>query len=182
MSPLIHSSWASRWVFIIMTTIINAITTNPDSALPGSYCRLSTPWSLQHRGKWCSNLPFLNETLIEVGKPDEHPRKRSSCWNHHTIINPIILNHNLGRASWWVRWWTRSEHRGGWRGNLAEALDRKSIEVSFFRRNRHFNPDGRASSQICIRWYAFVKSSWVKHLVRPWRSTSCQSKATDIGS
>ena len=31
-----RSSWGSRWMFIIMTFLITAITSNPDSALPGS--------------------------------------------------------------------------------------------------------------------------------------------------
>ena len=49
------------------TTIITAITTNPDSGLPKSCCRLNTPWSFQHRGQWCSYKP-LDEPPVKVGK------------------------------------------------------------------------------------------------------------------
>ena len=45
-----------------------------------------------------------------------------------TIINPIMLNHNWGRTSWWVCWWACPEHRGKWRGDLL-PWDRTSIEV-----------------------------------------------------
>ena len=65
---LMHLSGVLRWIFIIMTTIITAITTNLDSALLGSCCRLNTPWSLQHQGKWCSYpAKLLDEPLITVG-------------------------------------------------------------------------------------------------------------------
>ena len=51
------------------TTIITAISTNPDCTLPRSCCRLSTPWSLQHQGKWCSYpAKPLDELPVKVGK------------------------------------------------------------------------------------------------------------------
>ena len=109
MSPLMSSSWASRWVARLSywslgwnvnksrmntwmstqygwtprtlrselpvgittatTIIITTITTNPDSALPGSCCKLSTPWSLQHRDKWYSYLAKpLDESPVKVGE------------------------------------------------------------------------------------------------------------------
>ena len=45
-----------------------AITTNPDSALPGSCCRLSTTWSLQHRGKWYSYCGRVKSTCLRAGR------------------------------------------------------------------------------------------------------------------
>ena len=33
------------------------------------------------------------------------------------IINPIVLNHNLSRVSWWVCQYACSKHQGEWRGN-----------------------------------------------------------------
>ena len=39
-----------------------------------------------------------------------------------TTINPIILDHNLGRASWWIRWWARPKYRGEWHGILESEL------------------------------------------------------------
>ena len=84
-----------------------------------------------------------------------------------TNFNSIKLNHNLGRASWWVRWWACAEHRGEWSGDLAESLAETSIEVDKFdehlnvsttwlditypkkqtssSRNWHFDQEGRAS-------------------------------------
>ena len=56
-------------MFTIEIAIINAITTNPDFVLPRSYCRLSTPWSLQYQGKYCSYLAkALSKLLVKVGK------------------------------------------------------------------------------------------------------------------
>ena len=39
-----------------------------------------------------------------------------------TSINPIKLNHNLRRASWWVYQWAHSKHQGEWRSNLGSEL------------------------------------------------------------
>ena len=56
--------------FIVMRS--STVTTNPDSTHPGLYQRLSTPWSLQHQGKWCSYLTeSLDELLIKVCKSEE---------------------------------------------------------------------------------------------------------------
>ena len=69
------------------------------------------------------------------------------------IINLIILDHNLGRVSRWVRWWARFEHQGEWLGISHEHLNvnttwlvltnpKKQISSC---RNWHFNQEGRAS-------------------------------------
>ena len=56
----------------IITTITNAITINPDSALPKFCCRLNTSWSLPHRGKWYSYMAKpLDEPPVKIGKSKE---------------------------------------------------------------------------------------------------------------
>ena len=48
-------------------------TTNPDSAVTRSCLRLNIPWSLQYRGKWCSNpTESLDESSIKIRKSEEH--------------------------------------------------------------------------------------------------------------
>ena len=115
MNLLVHLSRALRWVFIIMTTIITtittAITTNPNFALLGSCCRLSTFWSLQHRGKWCSYLAKLLDELPI--KSDEH-RNVSADWTWHILGSklPFRIDTSTRRVEPWskaigtILWWS----------------------------------------------------------------------------
>ena len=53
----------------IITAITIAITTNPDSALPRSCYRLSTPGSLHHRSKWYNyTAKPLDEPPVKIGE------------------------------------------------------------------------------------------------------------------
>ena len=46
-----------------------------------------------------------------------------------TTINPIILNYNLDRASWWVGWCARLEQQGEWCGNLGSKPSLVKIDT-----------------------------------------------------
>ena len=109
MSPLMSSSWASRWVARLSYWSLGW---NVNKSRMNTWMSAQHGWKSRTLG---SELPVGITTATT------------------TIINPIIFNHNLGRASWWVRRCARLEHQGEWRGNLGSKPSPVVIDTSTMR-------------------------------------------------